>query len=105
MYKLEFYVPESHLQEVKNAVFEAGGGVIGDYDRCCWETSGTGQFRPGEAADPFLGSAGNLEKIREIKVELVCADENIRESVKALLNAHPYQTPAFQYWKVNDDLD
>jgi hypothetical protein len=79
--------------------------VIGDYDQCCWETSGTGQFRPGEAADPFLGSAGNLEKIREIKVELVCADENIRESVKALLNAHPYQTPAFQYWKVNDDLD
>ena len=100
MYKLEFYVPESHLQEVKNAVFDAGAGKIGEYDLCCWETSGLGQFRCSDIAEPFLGTPGNLEKVREVKVEMVCAEMYIEAAVKALKAAHPYQTPAFQYWKV-----
>jgi len=100
MYKLEFYVPQSHLQEVKNAVFEAGAGAFGDYDRCCWETSGTGQFRCCEDAVPFVGEPGNLEKIIEIKVEMICSDECIKKVLKSLISAHPYQTPAFQYWNV-----
>lgn len=105
MYKLEFYVPESHLEEVKNAVFDAGAGRIGDYDSCCWESAGTGQFRGTDASEPFIGKPGNIERIKEIKVEMVCSDEKIREAVKALIKNHPYQVPAFQYWKVNGILD
>ena len=55
MYKLCFYVPESHLEEVKEAVFAAGAGKMGDYDACAWQTAGQGQFRPGEGADPHIG--------------------------------------------------
>ena len=52
MFKLCYYVPEAHLAETKAAVFTAGGGEVGDYDRCCWQVKGQGQFRPLEGSDP-----------------------------------------------------
>ncbi|UVE16773.1 YqfO family protein [Pseudomonas sp. LS44] len=104
MYKLCFYVPESHLDVVKNAIFAAGGGRIGSYDSCCWQTLGQGQFRPLAQSQPFLGQQGLLEHVAEWKVELVVADELIHESVKALRKAHPYETPAFEVWRLSDLL-
>ena len=59
-----FYVPTANAETVKNAVFEAGGGRIGNYDRCCWQTTGTGQFRPLAGSQPFLGEAGVEEHRR-----------------------------------------
>ncbi len=95
MYKLCFYVPEAHLETVKHAVFNAGGGRIGDYEHCCWQVLGQGQFRPGPQANPYLGQAGKLEKVMEYRVELVCADECIEGVVAALKQAHPYEEPAY----------
>ena len=60
VYKLCFYVPESHLESVKQAVFEAGAGAIGDYRDCCWQVKGQGQFRPMAGSQPFLGEQGVL---------------------------------------------
>ena len=100
MYKLEFYVPIDHAEKVKSAVFAAGGGCVGDYDRCCWETPGTGQFRPLENANPFLGECGKVEKLPELKVEIVCDDDSLEDVVKALLESHPYETPAYNFWCV-----
>lgn len=54
MYVMVFYVPQSHLEEVKEAVFSAGAGIMGGYDRCCFQTLGTGQFRPLAGSSPFL---------------------------------------------------
>jgi len=68
MYQLVFYVPETHVESVKQAVFNAGGGRIGDYDRCCWQTLGQGQFRPLAGSSPFLGKAGSVEKVDEYRV-------------------------------------
>ncbi|NQD93203.1 NGG1p interacting factor NIF3 [Pseudomonas sp. CrR25] len=102
MYKLCFYVPESHLDEVKAAVFAAGGGRIGRYDSCCWQVLGQGQYRPLEGSQPFLGQAGAVEQVAEWKVELVVADELIHEAVKALKKSHPYETPAFEVWRLSD---
>lgn len=102
MYKLCFYVPESHLEPVKQAVFSAGGGQIGDYDSCCWQVLGQGQFRPRQGANPFIGKTGELERVAEYRVELVCRDELIREVVAALRAAHPYEEPAFDVWQLAD---
>lgn len=102
MYKLCFYVPESHLEEVKDAVFGAGGGRIGDYDRCCWQVLGRGQFRPLEGSQPFLGVENQNQIVSEWKVEMVVADEAIHDCVKALKQAHPYETPAFEVWRLSD---
>ena len=102
MYKLCFFVPESHLEPVKAAVFAAGGGRIGDYEHCCWQVLGQGQFRPGAGADPFIGKAGELETVAEYRVELVCADDLIEAAVAALKQAHPYEEPAYDVWRLAD---
>ena len=100
MYQLCFYVPESHVESVKSALFEAGAGRIGDYDCCAWQTLGTGQFRPAEGSRPFLGAVGTLETVPEFRVEMACADASIEAVVAALRTAHPYEEPAFHYWRV-----
>lgn len=100
VYKLSFFVPESDLETVKQALFDAGAGRIGDYDRCCWQVLGEGQFRPLEGSDPHIGSHGKVETVAEWKVELVCADQLINQVVSALRSAHPYEEPAFDVWKL-----
>ena len=102
MYKLCFYVPESHVEPVKQAVFAAGGGRIGAYDSCSWQALGQGQFRPLDGADPFIGQVGQVEHLPEWKVEMVVADELIYDAVRALKKAHPYETPAFEVWRLSD---
>ena len=112
MYKLCFYVPESHLDAVKQAVFAAGGGrighadgggrLVGTYDSCCWQVLGHGQYRPLEGSTPYLGQQGQVQSVSEWKVELVVADELIHDSVKALKRTHPYETPAFEVWRLSD---
>lgn len=95
MYKLCFYVPDDHLEVVKTAVFAAGGGRIGDYDSCCWQSGGEGQFRPLTGANPFLGEHDALTRVPETKVELVCDEATIRPVIAALKLAHPYEEPAY----------
>ena len=98
--KLEVYVPAMHAEALKTALFTAGAGKIGNYDCCCYQTSGTGQFRPLEGSRAFIGECGKVEKVEEIKIELLCPAEKITEIITALKKAHPYETPAFQYWTV-----
>ncbi|QBM16588.1 hypothetical protein MARI_06710 [Marinobacter sp. JH2] len=96
MFKLCYFVPESHLEATKQAVFNAGAGKIGDYDQCAWQCKGQGQFCPLEGSDPFLGQKGELEVVTEFKVELVCAEEKIQGGIEALKQAHPYEEPAYE---------
>lgn len=98
MYKLVFFVPETHADTVKQAVFATGAGKIGDYDQCCFETKGTGQFRPLAGASPFIGKPGALQQVNELRIELVCEDHLIREALSALCAAHPYEEPAYDVW-------
>ena len=102
MYKLCFFVPLSHAEEAKKAVFEAGGGRIGDYDCCAWQTLGQGQFRPLEGSNPHLGEHGRLERVDELKVELVCEDGLIRDVVEAMKQAHPYEEPAYEVYRLEN---
>lgn len=102
MYKLCFYVPESHLESVKAAVFAQGVGRAAGYEHCCWQTQGRGQFRPLEGSTPFIGKSGELATVAEWKVEMVVGDELIHNAVKALKKAHPYEVPAFEVWRLSD---
>lgn len=102
MYKLVFFVPESHVDSTKSAVFAAGAGKIGNYDQCCWQVLGQGQFRPLPGAQPHVGDIGALTCLPEYRVELVCADEHIHAAVAALLAAHPYEEPAFDISPIVD---
>ncbi|MGF0240860.1 hypothetical protein ACQR3P_16550 [Rhodococcus sp. IEGM1300] len=102
MYKLSFFVPDSHVDVVKSAVFAAGGGRIGAYDHCSWQVLGRGQFRPLEGSQPFIGQDGQVEQVEEWKVELVVADELIVAAVAALKLSHPYETPAYEVWRLED---
>ncbi len=100
MYKLAFFVPPSHIDSVKAAVFAAGGGRIGDYDQCAWQVLGQGQFRPLDGSQPFLGQTGVVEQVEEWRVELVVADDLIAQVVAALKQSHPYETPAYEVWRL-----
>jgi len=95
MYKFCFYVPATHVESVKQAVFGVGAGRVGDYDQCCWQTLGQGQFRPLEGSNPFLGKQGWVEQVSEYKVEMVCEDHLIEAAIQALFEAHPYEEPAY----------
>lgn len=102
MLKLAFFVPASHVEAVKGAVLAAGGGRIGAYDSCVWQTLGQGQFRPLSGSQPFLGQTGVVEVVEEWKVELVVADELIEPVVAALKRSHPYETPAYEVYRLLD---
>jgi hypothetical protein len=102
VYKLAFFVPPSHVEQVKVAVFAAGGGCIGHYDQCSWQVLGQGQFRPLEGSQPFIGTSGAVERVEEWRVELVVADELIAAVVAALKRSHPYETPAYEVWRLHD---
>lgn len=100
MHKLSFYVPESHLEKVKTALFAMGAGKVGYYDCCSWQTKGEGQYRPLENAKPFLGEKNKICTEEEFLVEMICEDHLIDLAIDALLKTHPYETPAFQAWPV-----
>ncbi len=102
MYKICFFVPLPYADKVKNAVFLTGAGRIGAYESCCWETEGTGQFKPLSGSTPFVGETGLLEKVEELKVELVCGDEFVHDAINALKEAHPYEEPAYEVFKLED---
>jgi len=93
--KIEFYVPEQQLQRVKQAMFDAGAGKVGDYDCCAWQILGEGQYKPGAGSNPFKGEQGSLETVSEYKVEMVCVEECMAEVVRAMKDSHPYEEVAY----------
>lgn len=102
MFKLVFFVPSDHVEAVKQAIFDAGAGKIGDYDRCCWQVLGEGQFRPLKGSQPFIGELDQVEHVPEYRVEMVCDSANIRSAVEALIAAHPYEEPAYDVWQLHN---
>ena len=100
MYKLCVFIPEDHLDAVKNAMFDAGAGKIGNYDHCCWQTLGLGQFKPLENSHPHIGAHGKIQVVNEYKVELVVEDKRIHAVIAAMKLAHPYEEPAFDVWQL-----
>lgn len=93
--KVVTFVPPGHVAPVVDALTAAGSGALGSYDACAFLTEGTGQFRALPGADPFIGLTGELTRTPEVRVEMVLPRGLRAAVVRALLDAHPYETPAF----------
>ena len=96
--KLVVFVPPEALDAVREAVFAAGAGHIGEYERCSWYTEGTGTFLAGERADPTIGERGREERVPELRLETVYPADRESDVVEALRTAHPYEEPAFDLY-------
>jgi len=95
MFSITVFVPEEYSEQVKEALFSAGAGKLGAYDKCAWECPGTGQFMPLEGSSPERGEWNRLEKVRETMIVCFCSREALADAVRAMKAAHPYETPAY----------
>lgn len=102
MYKLNFFVPADGKEKTKQALFDIGVGKYENYENCCWETLGKGQFKPVKSANPTIGEVDKLEILEEYKVEMVCSDELICKAVETLKTAHPYEEVAYEVFKMEE---
>jgi hypothetical protein len=100
--KLVVFVPAEALDAVRDAVFAAGAGRIGDYERCSWYAAGTGTFLGGEGTSPVVGERGQEERVPELRLETVYPLEREAEVVRALRESHPYEEPAFDLYPLAD---
>jgi hypothetical protein len=98
--KLVVFVPPESLDAVRSALFAAGAGRIGDYERCSWYTEGVGTFLGGESTDPAVGERGVEERVPELRLETVFPAERQDDVVAALRAAHPYEEPAFDIYEL-----
>jgi hypothetical protein len=98
LYKLVWFVPREALDPTREAVFQAGAGRIGEYERCSWYTAGTGTFLAGEGTDPSIGRVGREQRVSELRVETVVPASKAKEVVAALRAAHPYEEVAFELY-------
>jgi dinuclear metal center YbgI/SA1388 family protein len=104
--KLVTFVPETHLEKVRSALFDAGAGVIGNYDQCGFTVGGKGSFRAGDDSNPFVGETGKIHFENEIRLETVLYSHLKANVVKALLDIHPYEEVAFDLYPLaNDNIE
>ena len=99
--KLVVFVPPEALERVRDALFEAGAGRIGDYERCSWYAEGTGTFLGGEDTSPAIGVKGREERVAEVRLETVFPADRHDEVVAALRRAHPYEEVAFDLYPLH----
>ncbi|HMP16589.1 MAG TPA: Nif3-like dinuclear metal center hexameric protein, partial [Gemmatales bacterium] len=92
--KIIVFVPESHLHEVSQALFQAGAGIIGNYEQCSFRSEGLGTFWGNASSSPALGKAGQFETAEEFRLETICPACKINQALEALKLAHPYEEPA-----------
>ena len=98
--KLVVFVPAEALDAVRDAVFAAGAGRIGDYERCSWYAEGTGTFLGGEGTSPAVGERGVEERVPELRLETVFPADCHDAVIGALRDAHPYEEPAFDVYEL-----
>ncbi|RNF41034.1 Nif3-like dinuclear metal center hexameric protein [Planococcus salinus] len=100
--KIAVFVPESHEEQVREALGKAGAGSIGDYEHCSYTLSGTGRFRPTADADPYIGESGKMEVTEESKIEVVIRKAEKDRAIKAMIAAHPYEEVAYDVFTLEN---
>ncbi|MEK4494856.1 Nif3-like dinuclear metal center hexameric protein [Ureibacillus sp. FSL W8-0352] len=103
--KLAVFVPDEHADELRYVLAKAGAGKIGNYDSCSYSTDGKGRFRPLEGANPYIGDVGEIEVTDEEKIEVVFPTSMKNRILKAMLNAHPYEEPAYDLYTLAQETN
>lgn len=101
-YKLIVYVPEEHVENVKNAIFKAGAGCIGNYSHTSFSIEGEGTFKPLAGSAPFEGSQGEMSRVREKRVETVVPANKLNKIIAKMINSHPYEEPAYDIYRLEN---
>lgn len=96
--KIAVFIPKDHLDPVMEAMADAGAGWIGNYSHCTFRLNGTGTFMPREGTDPFIGTAGKLEEVEEIRLETIVPADLQHRVIKAMIKAHPYEEVAYDVY-------
>ena len=102
MYHISFYVPLLDAEKVKSAMFAAGAGEHENYTQCSWQTEGKGQFMPIHDAKPIIGRINETEIVPEVKVEMMCQKNIIKDVVTSMKNSHPYESVAYTVIKMEE---
>lgn len=92
-FKLEIFIPETHFENLRKALQEADAGHIGNYDSCLSYSKVTGTWRPLAGTNPFIGKEGEVSEEEELKVEVTVKAENLKDTLKAIKQVHPYEEP------------
>lgn len=100
--KMVTFVPASHAQQVREALFDAGCGCIGEYDSCSYNLEGTGTFKAHEGTHPFCGRVGEMHTEPEIRIETIVPAYLQGNAISALMAAHPYEEPAYDLYPLNN---
>ncbi|REE86434.1 dinuclear metal center YbgI/SA1388 family protein [Paenibacillus taihuensis] len=101
--KLVVFVPQTHHQQVLDAMFAAGAGHIGDYSNCSFNIAGEATFMPSDSAQPFIGEAGVLERVAEVRIETVVPESLVQQAVQAVIKAHPYEEVAYDIYPIDHE--
>ena len=100
--KLVVFVPVSHAEEIRRVLGNAGAGFIGNYSHCSFSVSGKGRFLPGENTNPFVGEAGRLEEVEEVRLETIVPESMIKKTITAMIKAHPYEEVAYDVYPLEN---
>jgi len=100
VFKFTVYVPIQHTDQVRQAIFEAGAGKIGNYTETSFNITGKGTFKPMEGTSPFIGKIGEREEVQEIKIETVVAERDLDSVIQAMKDNHPYEEPAYDVYEL-----
>lgn len=102
--KIIVTIPVENVNEVRNAICEAGAGVIGNYTNCSMSTKCIGTFKPNDDANPYIGKNNNLEFVEEEKLEVVCDVKLVKNIITKLREVHPYEEPAIDIIPLLDEI-
>ncbi|WP_376739640.1 Nif3-like dinuclear metal center hexameric protein [Bhargavaea beijingensis] len=105
LFKLAVFTPHDSVEKVRKALGDAGAGAIGEYTHCSYELEGTGRFTPSEGADPYIGSVGKEEAVSETKIEVVLTGSIRTRVEQAMIEAHPYEEPAYDFFVLDQRLE
>lgn len=101
--KIIVTIPIQNVEEVRNAICEAGAGIIGNYTHCSMSTKCIGTFKPNDNANPYIGENNKMEFVEEEKLEVVCNVNNVKNVISKLREVHPYEEPAIDIIPLLDE--
>jgi dinuclear metal center YbgI/SA1388 family protein len=100
--KLSVFVPHANVEKVASAIFDSGGGIIGEYSNCSFQTNGEGTFKGSSLSNPAIGKKGKHEKVNEVKLEVLIDSWKMKNVLAAMINAHPYEEPAYDVYPLEN---